>query len=198
MYVSDAYHLARCRRDVFRALLITSPRVCWVPYRQGCSKKTPKKCGITASEHREWLAKGKRLRALYRAKLKLKPGRFRILPLDVLTELRRQYGFTSMWPSTGLTAIVYVMRYYPEAKVYLHGYDFTRAKKRDCPEEELRRGGGKRTDRKYVCKSSALGHFWGGFKKSGTVHNMFAEGEVIRRLMKQGKLAWLKANSPNS
>lgn len=183
---------------MLRALLITSTCVHRVHYRQGCSNKTPKKCGITASEHREWTAKGKRLRALYRAKLNLKPGRFRILPLDVLTELRRQYGFTSMWPSTGLIGIVYVLRYYPEAKVYLHGYDFTRAKKRDCPEEELRRGGGKRSDRKYVCKSSALGHFWERSKKTGTVHNMFAEGEVIRRLMKQGKLAWLKANSPNS
>ena len=80
----------------------------------------------------------------------------------------------------------------------LHGYDFTRAKKSDCPEEEVRKGGGKGADRRFVCRSPVLGHFWESRKKSGTVHNMFAEGEVIRRLMKQGKVAWLKANSPNS
>ena len=51
----------------------------------------------------------------------LRPGRFRILPLDILKKLRTQYGFTSMWPSTGLIGIIYVLHYYPEAKVYLHG-----------------------------------------------------------------------------
>lgn len=201
----DPRHLARCSSHphallaVQSCVALSSPslRVHRVHYRLGCSKRTPKKCGITSAQQREWTAKGKRIRSLYRSKLKLKHGRFRILPLDVLTDLRRQHGFTSMWPSTGLIGIVYVLRCYPDAKVYLHGYDFTRAKKSDCPEEEVRRGGGGSSDRRYVCKSSALGHFWERSKKSGTVHNMFAEGEVIRKLMKQGKVAWLRVNSPS-
>lgn len=169
-----------------------------IPARAECSKRTPKKCAITSVEQRIWRAKGNRVRALFRSKLKLKPGKFRILPLQMLRLLRKRYGFTSMWPSTGLIGIVYVLHYYPDAKVYLHGYDFTRARRSDCPEAAMREKGGKDTSRSYVCRSSALGHYFEKTKKSGTVHNMFAEGEVIRSLLKQKKVAWLKPNSPNS
>jgi len=32
-------------------------------------------------------------------------------------------------------------------------------------------------EREYVCRSKSLGHFWEKAKKSGTVHNMFEEGQ---------------------
>jgi hypothetical protein len=47
-----------------------------------------------------WSARGKKLRAMYRSRLKLEPDRFRILPLEMLNTLRGEYGFHSMWPST--------------------------------------------------------------------------------------------------
>ena len=178
-----------------------------IPAKPGCSRKSPKRCRVTPSEQRQWSGKGKKVRSLFRSRLKLATGRFRIVPLSVLHSLRTTHGFTSMWPSTGLIAVIYVLNTYPDAKVYLHGYDFTQARKSDCPEAAIRakaraagtRSGGKGgAGREYICKSSALGHFWGSVKKSGTVHNMFQEGEVIRKLIRRGKVAWLSANSPIS
>jgi hypothetical protein len=169
-----------------------------IPARLGCSKKALKKCTVLPAERRAWNTRGRRLKNLYCGKLKLRPDSFRVVPLEVLETLRQKYGFFSMWPSTGLLGILYVLHSYPDAKVYLHGYDFTRAKKSDCPEEAVRRREGKASARTYICRSSALGHFWETHKKSGTVHNLFAEGEVIRRLSKDGKIAVLKATSPTS
>lgn len=157
----------------------------------------PKRCSILAPEKREWVRQGRRLRSLYKSALKLKSGKCRIIPLETLMSLRLQYGFGSMWPSTGLIGIIYVLQAYPSAKVYLHGFDFTKAKRGDCKEPQ-RVGNGMASAREYVCKSPALGHFWEKHRKSGTVHNMFAEGEVIRNLIRKKKVAWLTANSPNA
>ena len=41
----------------------------------------------------------------------------------------------------GLIGIIYAVHYYPGAKIFIHGYDFTKAKASDCPESKVRASG---------------------------------------------------------
>ena len=45
--------------------------------------------------------------------------------------------------------------------------------RRDCDKDP------KQCEREYVCRSKNLGHFWEKAKKTGTVHNMFEEGQGL-------------------
>eukprot|EP00899_Mesostigma_viride_P004932 jgi/Mesvir1/1443/Mv14434-RA.1 len=85
-----------------------------------------------------------------------------ILPEDVEMELQTKYGFTALWPSTGLQALVYMLRTCPT--VTITGYDFAHGSHE---------------------------HFWEKKRKRHTLHDMHMEGKIIHRLIQEGKVVVL-------
>lgn len=54
-----------------------------------------------------------------------------IMHSDIQMELRNKFGFKQQWPSTGLLSIIYALRLYTPP-IYVTGFDFGAAKKKDC------------------------------------------------------------------
>eukprot|EP00873_Tetraselmis_striata_P045666 jgi/Tetstr1/465930/TSEL_010544.t1 len=102
--------------------------------------------------------------------------RLEVMDPAVEMALRRQYKFRQQWPSTGLLSVIYALKYY-EPPIAIAGFDFVNSKSKDCNWDG--------------CSSNLLGHWFQKSYKQHTLHNMYAEGQLLKSLARRGKVKFI-------